>query len=47
MVQAVKNLLPNFGNYCLIGNNCQDFSNALRDEYNKIAGPPEPGSCCK
>ncbi|MDO7653203.1 MAG: hypothetical protein MUQ57_00750, partial [Porticoccus sp.] len=40
MRQAVVNIGPAWdaGRYCLIGQNCQDFSDALRNEYRRLKG---------
>jgi len=34
MRQAVKNV--NSGDYGLLNNNCQDYADKLRDEYNRL-----------
>ncbi|MCQ8106420.1 hypothetical protein NP590_20140 [Methylomonas sp. SURF-2] len=38
MRQALKNIEPQWSDqsYCLAGQNCQDFADALRGEYNKL-----------
>jgi len=38
MRQAVNNIRSRWdkGNYCVVGNNCQDFADALRQEYVNI-----------
>lgn len=41
MRRAVENITPKWDNhtYCLAGINCQNFSDALRNEYNRLNGP--------
>ena len=41
MRKAVENVTPSWNNqtYCVVGANCQDFADALRQEYNKLSQP--------